>query len=46
MLKDPVYLTPIEIMHTAGLIKIMAIIWSPTIVCALVLTIIKKIDRG
>lgn len=42
-MKEEVYLTTFELMHTYGFIKIMSIIWMPLIVYLATILIYKKL---
>lgn len=45
MFNNPVYLTTLEMMQTTGFQNIMFVLWSPVIICILILLIIKIIKR-
>ena len=42
-MKEEVYLTTFELIHTHGFIKIMSIIWMPTIIFMVTILIYRKI---
>ena len=41
-MKEEVYLTTFELLHTHGFMKIMSIIWMPTIISVATILIYKK----
>ena len=41
-MKEEVYLTTFELLHTHGFMKIMSIIWMPTIIFVATILIYKK----